>query len=248
MAETVELSVVVPLLNEAENIAPLLDAIKVALAGISHEIICVDDGSTDGTAAIVGKACDKRILLIELPRNLGQSVALAAGIRAAEGRYIATMDGDLQNDPTDIPPMLAQLKRENLHLLVGWRKERQDEFWRRRLPSLIANWLIRRVTGVHIHDHGCTLKVFDAPLAKSLPIRGGRHRFIPQLAHLHGARVGECVVRHRARRFGVSKYGLGRTIYVLRDLVSIWFLLKTSRNSDCHVKDGVMPRFESLKL
>ena len=220
------LSVVIPLYNEIDNIEPLFAALDVALSGIDHEVVLVDDGSTDGTAEALERhrAPNRQIILFQ--RNYGQTSAMAAGIEAARGATIATMDGDLQNDPQDIPAMLARLKENNLDIVVGWRKNRQDGMVLRKIPSKIANRLIRRVTGVHVHDYGCTLKVFDAQLAKRLELYGELHRFIPILGSIQGAKTDEMVVRHHPRLRGVSKYGLSRTFKVSSDLLLMFFFLK----------------------
>jgi glycosyltransferase involved in cell wall biosynthesis len=184
-----ELSVVITVMNERENIKPLIDAIKDALNGIDYEAIFVDDGSSDGTQKEICKYLDGRIVLVELRRNYGQSTAMTAGIDNAGGRYVALLDGDLQNDPTDIPLMLKKLKDEDWDVVAGNRKNRQDGFFLRKIPSKIANSLIRRMTGVYIRDYGCTLKVFKREIAEDLGIYGEMHRFIPVLAKLQGANI-----------------------------------------------------------
>lgn len=221
-----ELSVVVALYNEAENIPLLLEKIAAALVDIDYELILVDDGSTDGSVAIVKKHIAPNIKLVVLRKNYGQSAAMAAGIATANGRYIATMDGDLQNDPSDIPLMLDKLVKENWELVAGIRKKRQDKLIGRKLPSRLANKLIRSATGVTLHDYGCTLKVFTGELAKSLDLYGDMHRFIPVLAALQGASMTEMEVKHHPRIYGTSKYGIGRTTKVLSDLLLILFLQK----------------------
>jgi dolichol-phosphate mannosyltransferase len=221
-----KLSVVIALLNEAENIPALLQQIAEALKGIDHELILVDDGSTDGSAAIIKKHLQPHIKLVVLRKNYGQSAAMAAGIAAAQGQYIATMDADLQNDPSDIPAMLDKLVEENWELVAGIRKKRQDKLIGRKLPSLVANKLIRNATGVTLHDYGCTLKVFTGEIAKNLELYGDMHRFIPVLAALQGATMTEMEVKHHPRVHGKSKYGIGRTIKVLSDLLLILFMQK----------------------
>jgi glycosyltransferase involved in cell wall biosynthesis len=218
MAEPL-ISIVIPLYNEAASIAALHDALTRAMAGAHYEIVMVDDGSIDGTAGHIATLGDPRLRLVMLERNYGQSTALAAGIATAEGECIVTMDGDLQNDPQDILPMVKQFRQEKLDLLVGWRKNRHDSLLMRTLPSRIANLSIRLLTGVRVHDCGCSLKVFRSPLAKKLDIRPGWHRFIPVLAHRQGARIGETVVRHHARSLGMSKYGPQRIFQFSRDLL-----------------------------
>jgi glycosyltransferase involved in cell wall biosynthesis len=223
---TPRLSLVVPVYNEEENIAPLFAAIAEALPGESFELIFVDDGSSDATVERILALADPRVRLVSFARNFGQTSAMSAGIDAAEGDYIATLDGDLQNDPADIPLMIARLEAENLDIVMGRRHNRQDGALLRKLPSRIANHLIRRSTGVYISDYGCTLKVYRREIAKGLDLYGELHRFIPVLAAMQGARVAEMDVRHHARRFGVSKYGLGRTLRVVSDLLLMLFFMK----------------------
>ncbi|HRI59536.1 MAG TPA: glycosyltransferase family 2 protein [Saprospiraceae bacterium] len=230
-------SVIVCVYNEEQNIAPLVSQIESALATLDYEIVYVDDGSRDGTLAELKKIGNPRLRIVEFRRNYGQSAALAAGIEYAEGEWLVTMDGDLQNDPADIPAMLEKAEREHLDLLAGIRQKRQDGMLLRKFPSRIANWLIRRVSGVHLHDYGCTLKVFRADLAKSLGIYGELHRFIPVLADLEGARMDEVPVRHHSRQHGQSKYGINRTIRVLSDLQLILFL-KKFRHKPMHLFGG----------
>ncbi|MBL7805503.1 MAG: glycosyltransferase family 2 protein [Saprospiraceae bacterium] len=219
-----QLSVVVCVFNEQENIRPMLAQIDAALAGMDYEIVYVDDGSTDGTLAELKNSGNPRLRTVEFRRNYGQSAALAAGIAAAQGEWIVTLDGDLQNDPADIPRMLDIARRDQLDMLAGVRQKRQDGMFLRKIPSRIANWMIRRASGVYLHDYGCTLKVFRADLAKSLGLYGELHRFIPVLADLEGARMAETPVRHHARQHGRSKYGINRTLRVLSDLLLILFL------------------------
>lgn len=221
-----KLSVVIPVYNEADNIAPLLEQLDSALDGITHEVILVDDGSRDATVDNILKNKKSHIRLIRFARNFGQTPAMAAGIAAAEGEYIATMDGDLQNDPKDIPAMLTRLKEEELDVVMGRRVNRQDNALLRTLPSKAANAVIRRVTRVHMHDYGCTLKVFTSTLAKQLDLWGELHRFIPILAEMQGAKIAEMDVTHHARQFGTSKYGLGRTFRVASDLLLMYFFLR----------------------
>ncbi len=230
-------SVIVCVYNEEKNIAPLIGQIENALEDLDYEIVYVDDGSRDGTLAELKKIRNPRLRIVEFRRNYGQSAALAAGIEYAEGEWIVTMDGDLQNDPADIPAMLEKAEREHLDLLAGVRQKRQDGFILRKIPSRIANWLIRRASGVYLHDYGCTLKVFRSDLAKSLGIYGELHRFIPVLADLEGARMDEVPVRHHSRQHGQSKYGINRTIRVLSDLQLILFL-KRFRHKPMHLFGG----------
>jgi len=220
------LSVVVALYNEGDNIEPLFANLRSALKGMDYELVMVDDGSRDNTIEKVKQHMGDDTKLVVLMKNYGQSAAMAAGIQAAEGQYIATMDGDLQNDPDDIPMMLNKLRDEEWDLVAGIRAKRQDGMLLRKIPSKIANALIRRSTGVRLHDYGCTLKVFESRIAKNLGLYGELHRFIPVLAALQGARMTEVPVKHHARIHGVSKYGIGRTSKVASDLVLMIFRLK----------------------
>ncbi len=223
------ISVVIPIYNELENIPILYRSLKAVLEPLDepYEILFVDDGSTDGSTERLRElaAEDRRVKLIIFRRNFGQTAALDAGLHAASGDVVVTMDGDLQNDPEDIPFMVAKL-REGYDLVHGWRRDRQDEFLRRRLPSKIANWLISKVTGFPVRDLGCTLKVMRRELAEDLHLYGEMHRFIPILAHWLGARCVEVVTRHHPRRFGQSKYGLSRTVRVLLDLLTVKYLVR----------------------
>lgn len=222
-------SVVVPIYNEIESIPPLLAAIATTLQaeGLSYEIVCVDDGSQDGSAELLKQEAQGRADLraVLLRRNYGQTAAMAAGFHHAQGQAIVTLDGDLQNDPSDIPLLLAKLN-EGYDLVSGWRKNRQDAALTRLLPSKIANWLIGRVTGVTLHDYGCSLKAYRAELVADMNLYGELHRFLPALAFIEGARITELPVRHHARRFGRSKYGLGRTLRVIMDLATVFFMKK----------------------
>jgi glycosyltransferase involved in cell wall biosynthesis len=227
-----ELSVVIPLFNEAENVRPLLDELFGVLRGVgrSHEVICVDDGSRDGTfTELTGYAANEPALrVIRFRRNFGQTAAMSAGIEASRGAVIIPMDGDLQNDPADIPKLLATLEGqgggEKFDVVSGWRKNRQDKEFGRKLPSKIANRLISGISGVALHDYGCSLKAYRRDVLADVKLYGEMHRFIPIYASWQGARVTEQVVNHRARRAGVSKYGLGRTGKVLLDLMVVKFL------------------------
>jgi glycosyltransferase involved in cell wall biosynthesis len=218
-----ELSLVIPVMNEEDNIKPLLEAVHGALSNLDYEVILVDDGSSDGTKKQVLKYADDRTVFVELRKNYGQSTAMTAGIDHARGTYIAMIDGDLQNDPTDIPFMLNHLKEGDWDVVAGNRKNRQDGALLRKFPSRIANALIRRLTGVYIRDYGCTLKVFRREIAEDLGLYGELHRFIPVLAKMQGARITQVDVKHHARRFGRSKYGINRTFKVLSDLVLMVF-------------------------
>ncbi|MGV3707090.1 MAG: glycosyltransferase family 2 protein [Arcticibacter sp.] len=221
-----DLSVVITVLNERENIQPLLEAIRKALGTLNYEVVLVDDGSSDGTQKEIRKYADERITLVELRRNYGQSTAMTAGIEHSTGRYIALLDGDLQNDPSDIPMMLEKLIDEDWDVVAGNRKKRQDGMFLRKVPSKIANTIIRRMTGVYIKDYGCTLKVFKREIAEDLGIYGELHRFIPVLAKLQGANITQVDVKHHARIHGQSKYGLNRTFKVMADLITMVFFRK----------------------
>jgi glycosyltransferase involved in cell wall biosynthesis len=218
-----ELSIVITVKNEEENIKPLLESVRAALSGIDYEVILVDDGSTDKTKQQVLNNTDERTVLVELRKNYGQSTAMTAGIDYSTGRYIALLDGDLQNDPSDIRGMLDLLKREDWDVVAGNRKNRKDGMFLRKIPSKIANALIRRMTGVYIKDYGCTLKVFRREIAEELNLYGELHRFIPVIAKMQGARITQVDVKHHPRKFGKSKYGIGRTFRVLSDLVLMLF-------------------------
>ncbi len=221
-----ELSVVVPMMNEEDNVKPLYDAIREALKGIDYELIVVDDGSTDKTVEKLKEFADDRTKVVVFKRNYGQTTAMAAGIDMAEGELIATIDGDLQNDPSDIPMMIKTLKEGDWDVVAGRRLKRQDGMLLRKIPSKIANKLIRKLTGVYVHDYGCTLKLFKRDVAKNLELYGELHRFIPVLASLNGARITEVNVKHHPRVHGESKYGLGRTFRVVSDLLLMLFLEK----------------------
>ncbi|RYF85656.1 MAG: glycosyltransferase [Chitinophagaceae bacterium] len=218
-----ELSLVIPVMNEEDNIKPLLEAVRDALSDFDYEVILVDDGSSDATRKRIVEYSDDRTVLVELRKNYGQSTAMTAGIDHANGRYVALLDGDLQNDPTDIPFMLELLKREDWDVVAGNRKNRKDGMVLRKIPSRIANAMIRRMTGVYIKDYGCTLKIFKKEIAEDLGLYGELHRFIPVLAKLQGARITQVDVKHHPRKFGKSKYGIGRTFRVLSDLVLMVF-------------------------
>ncbi|MEM0998775.1 MAG: glycosyltransferase family 2 protein [Bacteroidota bacterium] len=220
------LSVVIPVYNEVENVPLMAARIHEALAGMDYEVIFVDDGSKDGTVKAVRQLDDSRIKLVEFMRNFGQSSAMMAGIQAAEGEWIATLDGDLQNDPIDIPDMLRRAREEDWDMVAGVRANRKDGFLLRKLPSRIANRIIQRSTGVRIKDYGCSLKVMRAQVAKQIGIYGELHRFIPVLIALQGGRITQMDVRHHPRQFGESKYGLGRTFRVMADLLLMLFMLR----------------------
>lgn len=221
-----ELSVVVCVYNEEENIHPLCEQIDAALQGIDYELIYVDDGSTDTTLQRLKEVKNPRLTILELRKNYGQSPALAAGIQHAQGDFIVTLDGDLQNDPEDIPMMLKMARDGDWDLVAGVRANRQDNALVRKLPSKIANWMIRQSSGVHIKDYGCTLKVFRKEVAKDIGLYGELHRFIPVLVNLEGGRITQVDVKHHPRVHGTSKYGMGRTLKVVSDLMFMLFLKK----------------------
>jgi len=223
------LSVVIPIFNERENIRRLYDALERVLPklGREYEVLFIDDGSDDGSDVELKALAeaDPHVRVIELRHNFGQTAAMSAGIDHATGDVIVTMDGDLQNDPADIPLMLKKID-SGYDLVHGWRKRRQDAFLNRRLPSIVANRLISTVTGFRVHDLGCTLKAVRREVAQELELYGEMHRFIPILGHWRGARCAEVVTRHHPRRFGVSKYGLSRIVRVLLDLITVKYVIR----------------------
>lgn len=219
-------SIVVPLYNEEENVDILHERLKEALdqTGLEYEILYVDDGSTDTTLSKLEEiqAKDKKVVVLSLRRNFGQTAAFAAGFDFARGDIVVTMDGDLQNDPKDIPKLLELVK--DYDLVSGWRKKRKDPFFTRRVPSMLANWVISKVTGVKLHDYGCSLKAYRRDVIKNLKLYGEMHRFIPAVASWYGVRVAEVETTHYPRLRGKSKYGLSRTIKVILDLITVKFL------------------------
>ena len=219
-----ELSVIVPFYNEEESIAAMHAAIVRAVEplGVPFEMVFVDDGSKDRTLEVATEIArlDERVRVVKFRRNYGQTPAMAAGIEQANGRILVTMDGDLQNDPADIEHFLAKINEGN-DIVVGWRFNRQDKLISRKIPSRIANWLIGKVTGVPIKDNGCSLKAYRGALIKAIPLYSEMHRFIPAMASIAGPRIAEIKVRHHARQFGQSKYGLSRIYKVLLDLMVI---------------------------
>jgi glycosyltransferase involved in cell wall biosynthesis len=223
---TIKLSVVVCVYNEEENIKPQIQRIAEALEGYEYEMVFVDDGSKDNTLKELYSVEHPRLRVVELKKNYGQSLALMAGIDYAQGEYIATMDGDLQNDPSDLPRMLKIAEEEGFDMVAGNRANRKDGMVLRKIPSRIANYIIRSTTDVHLKDYGCALKVLKADLAKDLGLYGELHRFVPVLAHLEGARITQVDVKHHARQFGKSKYGLSRTFKVVSDLLLMLFFKK----------------------
>ena len=228
----IELSVVIPVQNEAPGLEALHRELTAALSawGRSYELIVIDDGSTDGSFEILARqqSVDPHLRVIRFRRNFGQTAAFSAGFAYARGRLIVTSDGDLQNDPRDIPAMIETLEKGDLDIVCGWRKQRRDAFFSRLLPSLAANRLISWATGVRLHDYGCSLKVFRAEVVKPLKLYGEMHRFIPAIASEQGVAIGEQAVSHRARQYGRSKYGISRTVRVVLDLLTVKFLLNYS--------------------
>ena len=226
-----ELSIVIPIRNEALSLAELHSELTETLGswGRSYEIIIVDDGSTDDSFKILAalQVVDPRLRVIRFRRNFGQTAAFAAGFDYARGRVIVTADGDLQNDPRDIPSLVDELDR-GADIVCGWRKERKDHLVSRRLPSIVANWLISATTGVWLHDYGCSLKAFRAEVVKPLKLYGEMHRFLPAIASEQGVTIIEREVNHRPRRHGESKYGISRTVRVILDLLTVKFLLSYS--------------------
>jgi len=221
-----KLSVIVCVYNEEPNIRPLVERIGEALENIDYELIYVDDGSTDNTVKELLNLENPHLILVEFKKNYGQSSALAAGIKEASGEYLVLLDGDLQNDPSDIPGMLKLAEEEGWDLVAGMRANRKDGMFLRKIPSYIANAMIRRTTNVRIKDYGCTLKLFKSELAKNLGLYGELHRFIPVLASLEGASITQVEVKHHPRQFGKSKYGIGRTFKVAADLLLMLFFKK----------------------
>ena len=226
-----ELSIVIPVYNEEENVEPLIQEINAAVRplGKPYEIVVVDDGSHDATFSVLARLHlrDSCLRVVRLKRNFGQTAAIAAGLAYADGDVVVLMDGDAQNDPNDIPALLAGLKRGN-DLVCGWRSNRRDPFLNRRLPSMIANHLVSWATQVKLHDYGCTLKAMRRDVAKNLKLYGEMHRFIPAIAYERGARVAEIKVNHRPRMRGESKYGIARTLRVVLDLLTVKFLVSYS--------------------
>lgn len=222
-------SVVIPLMDEEDNVEILYRTVSETMSslGDNYEIVLVDDGSADRTYEIIESFArqDNRVKVVKFRRNFGQSAAMAAGFEFAKGDVVITMDGDLQNDPKDIPRLLSKLE-EGYDIVSGWRKNRQDKLLLRKIPSKIANWMIRKLTQVELHDTGCSLKVYRRAIIERISLYGELHRFIPALGRIAGARIGEMVVNHRSRRFGRSKYNLTRTFRVIMDLITLNMLLK----------------------
>ncbi len=223
-----DLSVIVPVYNEEESLESLIRELRSALdpLGRSYELVIVDDGSTDGSYACLSRLhkMEPRMKVLRFKRNFGQTAAVAAGLAQAQGKVIVPMDGDGQNDPKDIPALLAKLE-EGFDLVSGWRSPRQDPFWSRQFPSLMANRFISWMTQVKLHDYGCTLKAIRSEVAKELKLYGEMHRFIPAIAYERGAKIAEIKVHHRPRHWGKSKYRIARTFRVVLDLLTVKFLL-----------------------
>ncbi|MBI4842742.1 MAG: glycosyltransferase family 2 protein [Nitrospirae bacterium] len=219
-------SIVVPLYNEEESLPHLYASLKSAMdsCGASYEILFIDDGSSDNTLRLINQfaASDSKVRPLSFRRNFGQTAAFAAGFDHAKGDVIATIDGDLQNDPADIPKLASLIGEYDI--VSGWRKNRKDKFISRRLPSMIANRLISWVTGVKLHDYGCSLKAYKAEVVKNINLYGEMHRFIPAVASWYGVKIAEVETAHNPRRFGASKYGIGRTMNVILDLITVKFL------------------------
>ncbi len=231
---TPEFSVIVPLRDEELNVIPLHGELSSVLEplGLPYELILVDDGSEDRTfdKLVDVQARDPRVHVVRFQRNFGQTAAFAAGFARARGRFIVTSDGDLQNDPTDIPRLLDLARTHDV--VVGWRKHRKDNFLTRHVPSIVANYLIGLVTGIRLHDNGCSLKVFRAEVVKPLKLRHGMHRYLPAIASQLGGRITEVIVNHRPRQFGHSKYGLSRTFRVVVDLVHLRGLMRQALEAE----------------
>ena len=222
------ISLVIPLYNEEKNIIPLVSKIETALKDYNYEIILVNDGSTDNTQTQLQRLNHANAIIIELQKNYGQSIALAAGIDHAQGEYIVTLDGDLQNNPNDIPMMLQKAKSEHWDLVAGIRTNRKDSLLKT-TPSKIANYIIRRTTKLDLKDYGCALKVLTKDTAKNLNLYDGMHRFINLLVHLNGGKIIQVEVQHKARQQGISKYGLGRTFKVVKDLIVLLIVQKSKK-------------------
>jgi len=245
-----DLSIVVPIFNEEENVVALHREVVAAMekTAIAYELILVDDGSTDGSLRFLREiaAGDVRVKVISFRRNFGQTAAMAAGFDAASGQVVIPMDGDLQNDPADIPKLLAKID-EGFDVVSGWRRDRKDTFLNRTLPSILANRFISRMTGIRLHDYGCTLKAYRREVLDGINLYGEMHRFVPALVSQFGAKVTEIPVGHRPRLHGTSKYGISRTMRVILDLITVKFLLNYStRPIQLFGRLGIYTLFASL--
>lgn len=229
--DTLDISIVIPILNEEENVEETYRQVKLVLSdmGRPYEMVFVDDGSRDRTLSILKGIASKdgSVRVISFRKNFGQTAAMSAGFDYSLGKIIIPMDGDLQNDPKDIPKLIAKVE-EGYDVVSGWRKERKDTFFTRRLPSMTANWLISKITGIHLHDYGCTMKAYRKEVVQNLNLYGEMHRFLPALASIYGVKVAEVVVQHHPRLRGKSKYGLSRILKVFLDLMTVKFLLSYS--------------------
>ena len=244
------LSIVVPVYNEEENVRLLFEKIQAVCEtiGDAYEVLFVDDGSHDETFAVLSELSKQKpeLRVVRFEKNAGQTAAMAAGFEFAQGQRIISMDGDLQNDPADIPKLLEKLDEGNHDLVCGWRKQRQDKFLTRRVPSIVANWIIGKVTGVPIHDNGCSLKAYRASVIKQVPLYGEMHRFIPAMSTIAGARIAEIVVTHHPRRFGESKYGLGRVWRVMLDIIAFKFIISVFAQRSKPQKPSLQQRLSNV--
>ena len=243
------ISIVVPVYNEEENVCLLFEKIQAVCEtiGETYEVLFVDDGSHDDTFAVLSELSKQKpeLKVIRFEKNAGQTAAMAAGFEFAQGQRIISMDGDLQNDPADIPKLLEKLD-EGYDLVCGWRKKRQDKFLTRRVPSIVANWIIGKVTRVPIHDNGCSLKAYRASVIKQVPLYGEMHRFIPAMSTVIGARIAEIVVTHHPRRFGESKYGLGRIWRVMLDIIAFKFIISVFASRPNPQKPSLRQRLSNV--
>ena len=249
MDEKSTLSIVVPVYNEEENVRLLFEKIQAVCEAIgeTYEVLFVDDGSHDKTFAVLSELSkqEPQLIVVRFQKNAGQTAAMAAGFEYARGQRIISMDGDLQNDPADIPKLLQKLD-EGYDLVCGWRKDRQDKFWTRRVPSIVANWIIGKVTGVPIHDNGCSLKAYRSSVIKQVSLYGEMHRFIPAMSTVVGARIAEIVVTHHPRRFGKSKYGLGRVWRVMLDIIAFKFIISVFAQRPTSEKISLWERLSKI--
>lgn len=242
------LSIIIPVYNEEDNVCLLFKKIQTVCQTIdeTYEVIFIDDGSTDGTFAILSELSEQepQLAVIKFKGNAGQTAAMAAGFEFAKGERIISMDGDLQNDPADIPKLLEKLD-EGYDLVCGWRKERKDNVWLRLIPSMVANWIIGKVTRVPIHDNGCSLKAYRASVIKQVLLYGDMHRLIPAMSTVVGARITEVVVTHHPRRFGKSKYGLGRIWRVMLDIIAFKLIISVFRGKP-NTNKSYLPKWRKL--